>query len=324
MDQDRFASMGSKRMSARAHVYFLLRRVFSQSQRDTLKRRLVTFRRRLNKAYIVIYGQYTAKELVGELKNRVRDDWEILMVHSSYDHLLPMFLGRPQDLVNELIAFCGKDRTLVMPTFVLGGRLYDKEQYFSTHAFDLRRTPSEMGLLTEVFRRTPGAKRSLHPTHSICAFGPLAEELTVTHHLAATRTGLGTPFNFMAERKTAIVGLGVEYYRCLTQTHTAEDILGDAFPVQFEKAPFPVTLIDSKGNKLQYSLTIPKTSLVLDNTFLRFLLPENDLIEWNFRGTAMFVTWAGAITECLIGAAKKGVTVYRAPNSSVREAAPQV
>ncbi|NJS39886.1 MAG: AAC(3) family N-acetyltransferase [Rhodobacteraceae bacterium] len=67
------------------------------------------------------------------------------------------------------------------------------ESLHKTHNFDAKRTPSEMGLLTELFRRAPGAKRSLHPTHSVTALGPLAEQLTATHHQATTPSGRGTP-----------------------------------------------------------------------------------------------------------------------------------
>jgi aminoglycoside 3-N-acetyltransferase len=222
-----------------------------------------------------------------------------------------MYKGSPQDLVNELITFCGKSRTLVMPAFVFGGRLYDKKEYFRIHSFNVRRTPSEMGLLTEVFRRTPGVTRSLHPTHSVCAFGPHAQELTATHHLTATRAGEKTPFGIMAKVPTAIVGLGIEYYRCVTQTHTAEDMLGDEFPVKFKQEPIQTVLIDAQGNRSDYVLTIPTASKPLDNTVLRSLLSSSELVEWNFHGTAMFVTTAGVVTERLIEAARNGITVYR-------------
>jgi len=294
-----------------AQLYFALKRSLTQSQRDMLKRRLAAGRKRFKQAYWLAYGKFNAKQLVEDLKGRVMEDFEILMVHSSYDGLLPTYQGNPQELVNELLAFCGRDRTLAMPAFVLGGRLYDKRKYFSSRPFDVRRTPSEMGLLTEIFRRMPGSLRSLHPTHSVCAMGPLARPLTDGHHLCDTRVGPGTPFDFMARKRTAIVGLGVKYYRCLTQTHTPEDILGEAFPVPFDRDPFPVTMIDSAGDRLHYDLAIPHTSQQLDNTLLRPLLPKAALREWSFHGAPMFATEARAVTDCLVEAAKRGVTLYR-------------
>ena len=293
----------------KSQLYIATRRLISQRKRDALKRRVITFRKRLSGVYLMLYGRHSARELVEQLKTRVPDDFEVLMIHSAYDRLLPMYQGGPQDLVNELIAFCGKDRTLAMPTFSLGGRLYNKD-YFRTHPFDVKRTPSEMGLLTEVFRRTPGVTRSLHPTHSVCAIGPLAGELTATHHLASTRVGRGTPFETMAQRRTAIVGLGIEYYRCITQAHTAEDMLGDEFPVKFEKQPIPTVLIDYRGNKIPYNLTIPRSSKLVHNTLLRSLLSEEELKVWKFNGTVMWMAVASSVTERLLEAAKKGVTIW--------------
>jgi aminoglycoside N3'-acetyltransferase len=312
VNSQKFMSTAAKawRTAAKAQFYFVVRRVCSQRTRDALKRRLVTSRRRLSTAYLMIYGRYTAGELIQELKNRIPLDFDILMVHSSYDHLLPMYRGTVTELVDELLGFCGKNRTLAMPAFVLGGRLYDKKAYFSTRPFDVKRTPSEMGLVTEVFRRKPGVMRSLHPSHSICAIGPLAQELVATHHLVPTRTGKGTPFETMAQNRTAIVGLGVEYFRVLTQTHTAEDMLGDDFPIQFKKEPFPVVVVDQTRNKFLYNLTIPETSKQMDTTLLRSLLSEKELVEWKFHGTPLFATRAGVVTERLVDAARKGITVY--------------
>jgi aminoglycoside 3-N-acetyltransferase len=174
----------------------------------------------------------------------------------------------------------------------------------------VKRNASEMGLVTEIFRRMSGVKRSLHPTHSVCALGPLAEELTATHHLAPTRTGHGTPFEVMARKRCVIAGLGVEYFRVLTQTHTAEDMLGDEFPVKFEKDTFPVTMLDWKGNKVSYELCVLSPPKTLDNTLLRSILRKGELREWNFRGTRLFVTFADRVTKRLIDAARQGLTVY--------------
>lgn len=297
--------------AAKARLHYLLRRCLSQRNRNYIKGWQRSARKRMSKALSLLHGTYSAKEIVEDLKVRIPADAEILMVHSSYDRLLPMYSGGPQELIYELISLCGKNRTLVMPAFVLGGRLYEKKEYFRTHAFDVRKTPSEMGLLTEIFRRTPGVVRSLHPTHSICALGPHSQELTIRHHLADTRAGENTPFGLMARIPTAIVGLGIEYFRCVTQTHAAEDFLGDQFPVKFRREPISTILIDLNGNRTDYNLTIPTCSKPLDNTVLRSLLSNKELIEWTFHGTAMFVTTARLVTERLIEAARKGITVYR-------------
>src|SRR5205809_562807 len=103
--------MKAWKTAVKAELYFTIRRLFSQQQRSALKRWLVTSRKRLGPVYLMLYGRYSARELVEQLKARVPEDFDILMVHSSYDRLLPMYTGTPNDLVDELIAFCGKDRT---------------------------------------------------------------------------------------------------------------------------------------------------------------------------------------------------------------------
>jgi aminoglycoside N3'-acetyltransferase len=302
--------LSSGMTTVKTRVFYTAQRVLSQERRNNIKLWLASRRKEWAKLYVMIHGNYTAKELVADIKSHINRDFEILMVHSGYDRLLPMYTGKHQDILHELLEFCGKDRTLVFPTFVLGGRAVNPIDYFKTRNFDAKRTPSEMGMLTEFFRRMPEAKRSLHPTHSIAAIGPLAEELTATHQLAPTPSGKGTPFEMMARRKTAIVGFGVEYFRCLTQVHTAEDLVGDAFPVNFQKEQAPVNIVDATGKKSVYNLTVLKTANNANLSVLRPLLSRADLQEWRFRGTPMFVTYADKVTDCLVEAARKGVTIY--------------
>jgi aminoglycoside N3'-acetyltransferase len=245
------------------------------------------------------------------------------MVHSSFDGLLPMFKGRANELVSMLIKFCGPDRTLVMPSFVMGGRNFDTREYYRARPFDVHRTPSETGLVGELFRRMPGVLRSVHPTCSICALGPLAGELTASHHLARTGLGKDSPFGLMTRRRTAILGLGVEYYRCLTHAHTATSELGDEFPIKFSHASISVTLVDHEGRRIEHELGLPDRSKKLDLRVLWSLLSREELAEWRFHGVPMFIVpQAGIVTKRLVDAARRGITIYgTVPNNAGRPAA---
>lgn len=311
-------SFATRRLNAvRARVRALLRCSLSQERRTELKRLQGLIRKRLAPAISVVHGSFGIDALAEELARLLPVDFEILMVHSSYDALLPMYKESPCELIAALIRICGPERTLVMPAWVMGGRNFDTRTYFSTRPFDVRRTPSELGLLAEVFRRTPGVLRSLHPTCSVCALGPLAPELTATHHLARTGLGPDSPFGTMTHRRTTVLGLGVEYYRCLTHAHTAKDVLGDAFPIKFRSASMPVTLIDYDGNSLQFELGLPDRSTdapKLDLRLLWSLLAKDELLEWRFHGVPMFVVpRASIVTERLVEAARKGITIYGRP-----------
>ena len=295
----------------RAGVRATLRRTLSQERRTELKRLQGAARKRMGPVFSLVHGSFDTEELIAELARRLPPDFEILMVHSAFDGLMPMYKGNAKDLVNGLIKLCGPERTLVMPSFVMGGRTYDAAAYFRSRPFDVRRTPSEMGLVAELFRRTPNVVRSLHPTCSLCALGPLAKEMTSGHHLSETGLSPDSPYGVMTRRRTAILGLGVEYYRCLTHAHTAGHQMGDAFPIKFQNLSTTVTLIDYSGNRCEYELGLPDRTKKLDLRVLWSVLSKDELVEWRFHGVSMFVVpQAGILTARLVEAARQGVTIY--------------
>jgi aminoglycoside 3-N-acetyltransferase len=305
-------SLALRGLSAvRAGVRATLRRALTQSRRTELKRLQGLARKRLGPVLSLVHGTFSTEELVVELGRRLPPDFEILMVHSSFDGFPPMYKSGPKDLVNALIDFCGPERTLVMPSFVMGGRTYDTSAYFQSRPFDVRRTPSEMGLVAEIFRRTPNVLRSLHPTCSVCALGPLGKELTTGHHVSRTGMSPDSPYGVMTRRRTAILGLGVEYYRCLTHVHTAGHQMGDAFPIKFANRSTQVALVDYDGSRYDYTLGLPDRTKKLDLRVLWSVLSKDELVEWRFHGVPVFVVpRAGVLTERLIEAARRGITIY--------------
>jgi aminoglycoside 3-N-acetyltransferase len=304
------ASLGLNQV--RAGVRALLRGTLSQERRTKLKRLQGLARKRLGPVLSLVNGSFTTQELLSELAGRLPQDFEILMVHSSFDGFLPMYKGTAKELVSALIGLCGSQRTLVMPAFVMGGRNYDTCEYFKSRRFDVRNTPSEVGLVTEVFRRTAKVSRSLHPTCSLCALGPLAKEVTAGHHVSRTGMSPDGPFGVMTRRRTAILGLGVEYYRCLTHAHTAGDEMGDTFPVKFFNSSWTkVTLVDYDGSPYEYRLGLPDRTKKLDLTVLWSVLAKDELVEWRFHGVPIFlVPQAGVLTKRLVAAARRGITIY--------------
>jgi aminoglycoside N3'-acetyltransferase len=146
----------------------------------------------------------------------------------------------------------------------------------------------------------------------VCALGPLADELTATHHLAATSFGAGTPFGLMAERRTAIVGLGTEYFRCLSQVHAAEDLLGDRYPLRLRPETVPVELRAPDGAVYAYELAVDAQGLERRMELLERIMSPDELARWRFHGVPLFVTSAARVTEVLVDAAERGETIYSA------------
>src|SRR5689334_5338465 len=90
-----------------------------------------------------------------------------LFVHSSLSACGWMRYG-PSGVIDVLLQWLGNKKTLVLPTHTY---CYPDEEG-RCEVFDLAKTESQVGAITNYFWRRPGVARSLHPTHSLAAMGP--------------------------------------------------------------------------------------------------------------------------------------------------------
>lgn len=301
-------------MSPLEFVSGLAFKYLNQSQIEGLRSTYLKARISLYPAMRWLYGTFDAASLRAHLEEKVGTDFDILMVHSSVNHMAPMYTDGPLELVKMLMEFCGPSRTLAMPAFYFGDpKIGGAYATFSKRPrFDLKRVPSQMGLATELFRRIPGVFQSRHPVYRIAAIGPMAREMTLGHELAKYPNGVGTPFDFMFKNNTRIIGIG-KPFQVLTQAHHVEAVMGDEFPVpRGNGAGLEVTVIDGKeevtarltGNGLLWSFNIWK---------LREIMNQQRLTEWQFHHVPMFSTRANDVTSDLLEAARRGVTLYERP-----------
>ena len=252
----------------------------------------MTMRNKAGPLMCAIYGTFDAAALRAHLSERVGSDFEIMMVHSSLNHMQPMYGGSPLDFVRMLMDFCAPDQTLVMPAFCFDNPTLS----IGGARFDLRKTPSQMGLATELFRRSKGVVQSRHPIYRMAAWGPLAQQLTSGHERAVNAVGRGTPFDFMANHDTVILGIGKPLV-VLTHVHHAEAVMGVDFPVPGHSGRSPiVTVVD--GNE-EFSVTLTSRSFEWRRNMwkLRSIMNRESLREWNFHRVPMFATRAGDVSE---------------------------
>ena len=203
-----------------------------------------------------------------------------------------------------------------MPAFYFGDQSLGGAYATFKHQprFDLRRTPSQMGLATELLRRSKGARQSRHPVYRVSALGPLAEALTHGHEVAGSPCGRGTPFDFMANHETWIVGIG-KSFEVLTQVHHAEDVMGEEFPVPGEiGSGLTMTLVDGE-EEIPFVLVHRGLRWRRNMWKLRDILGPDMLREWTFHHVPMFATRAGDVTAALMEAARRGVTLYERPRT---------
>ncbi len=140
-----------------------------------------------------------------------------LLVHSSLRALGPV-PGGAETVIRGLLAALGDEGTLLLPA--LSYRHVNPKQ----PRFDVRLSPSNVGALAEYFRLREGTQRSLHPTHSICAVGPLASLLLRDHLLDTTPVGAHSPLHLLPQHNGQILMLGCGL-RPNTSMHGVEELV---------------------------------------------------------------------------------------------------
>lgn len=130
----------------------------------------------------------TQKEIQSALRASGIRAGDTLLVHSSLKSM-GYVEGGADAVIDACLEVLGPDGTLVMPTLIQK----NFADAYRTWSLD---KPSDVGFITETFRRRRGVLRSDQATHSVAACGPLAEFLTRDHGRYGRRIGAfgDTPF----------------------------------------------------------------------------------------------------------------------------------
>ena len=163
----------------------------------------------------------TASDITAALEHLGVKQGDIILVHSSYKNLGAVE-GGAEAVIRGLEAAIGKGDTLVMPTLCQ----VDFNNSYKTWHMD---KPSDVGYLTEYFRKQMYVYRSNQETHSVAARGKYAYELTFEHkargpHLCPFGEYAfadSSPWLKMQAMGAKTVFIGVTS-RCNTMKHTVE------------------------------------------------------------------------------------------------------
>ena len=138
---------------------------------------------------------------------------EVVFFHSSLSRLGHVE-GGAETVIDALVAAVHPGGTVVAPTFnlIAGDRRAN---------WDVRTTPSTVGLVTETLRHRPEAVRSDHFSHAVAALGPRAQELTRDHVRVRGRDGgwpgafgPDSPFDKLYHGDAHYLLLGVDFDVC--------------------------------------------------------------------------------------------------------------
>jgi aminoglycoside 3-N-acetyltransferase len=140
---------------------------------------------------------------------------DTLLVHSSYKSLGPVDSG-PQTVIEALLAALGSGGTLIMPSFNF--------DFNKGKPWDVRSTPSQMGILTEFVRKDPRAKRVFHPIYSFAIIGKHAEMLGSLRYKSSYERN--SVFGKLRDLDGKIMVIGLSYTNSMTFFHHIEQMEG--------------------------------------------------------------------------------------------------
>ena len=126
--------------------------------------------------------------------------------------------GGAKTVIRGLLDALGPDGTLLMPA--LSYRYVN-----AAHpAFDVLRTPSNIGTIPETFRTRAGTMRSVCPTHSVCGVGTQAKRLLKDHPLDETPCGAHSPYRLLRDGEGQILFIGCGL-KPNTSMHGVEELI---------------------------------------------------------------------------------------------------
>lgn len=171
---------------------------------------------------------------------------DTVMLHSAYS-VESGLRGSVSDLIDTFIKAVGPEGHLLMVSLPYRNASLDWLQ--SGRRFDVRKTPSMMGMVSEVFRRRPDVLRSLHPTHPILVHGPQAERFIAAHPNCLHPCGPGTPFDEVAKADGKVVFFNVPLYT-FTFFHYLEHVVSPTLPFAlYTDTLFEAQVVDATGQE---------------------------------------------------------------------------
>src|SRR5699024_290023 len=128
-----------------------------------------------------------------------------IIIHSSMKSIGEVE-GQADTVLDAFSEFM-KDGLLVFPTHTWAHINEEQPKFY------VEETPTNIGILTELFRKRPDVVRSLHPTHSVAALGDGAEEFVAGDEQFDTLIARGSSWGKLLERESNMLLIGVDLTR---------------------------------------------------------------------------------------------------------------
>ncbi len=141
-----------------------------------------------------------------------------VILQSSYKGMGVDVEGKAAGIFDAVLDLVGSEGSVITAA-------YNHTSWTAQHYFDIRETPTDIGIVAELFRQDPRVRRTKHPIHSLAVAGKLQDELCeleytdsfgpdsvwttlLKYDVICTTIGLGTEMAFLpchyAETQAAV------------------------------------------------------------------------------------------------------------------------
>jgi aminoglycoside 3-N-acetyltransferase len=290
----------------------MLLSLLPETQQQVIRARA---RRLRSQLFDRLYG-YDATQLTATLRGLGIGEGDAIMMQSSFDNLNG-FSGEAADVIDCVLKVIGPTGHLFMVSMPYGGAARDYLR--QAKPFDVRRTPSHMGFLSELFRRRKGVLRSANPMHPVLAWGPRAERIIEGHEDLAYSCGENSPFEKMLELDTKAFLFDVDL-DVLTFAHYLEHLFRDTAPAPvYSDEPLEIEIIDRSGARRRVAVyPFAPEAMKLRNFGALYdeLLAQNRVHEARIGNTDLRLVKLREVLACCAELVEHGGHIFAQPGEA--------
>ena len=246
--------------------------------------------------------KFNSKDFVNFIEDLGIEEKDTVFFPSSWNEFYN-FNDGIKDLINSLIEFLGDKGNLVMPS--------NTNLYCEGSIFDVKKTPTNAGLIAELFRRSPNVKRSIHLNSSVCAHGKNSEFLCRGHEKSISSWDDFSPYKKLYDLDATILTVGCGYFFSMgTPWHRVDSIMLNKEDKKFKKIynkKIKYFWKDCQSKGEAYCLIRQKeANLNFINKYLKDVPHLNNKIS-NLKGYSVKVK---PLVNKGVELAQKGITMY--------------
>ncbi|WP_275098473.1 AAC(3) family N-acetyltransferase [Sedimenticola hydrogenitrophicus] len=263
---------------------------------------------------------YDGNKLKAKLTKMGVGAGDALMVHASW---IPTsgFRGSPLEMIEALKSTVGEEGLLAMPSMTYHNQS-SREFLESGKPVDIRRSPSKMGILSEVFRRNRAVQRSQSVTHPILVWGKGGTALIEGQAQNDKPFGKDSVFNRLLKLNGKVLCINTPF-SSITFTHHLEDRIAGHLPFSlYESQPMTGILIDQAGNRRElkaFVLSERANALRCEERLIQELDRHGIIQRSRIGNTRLLLVECQRMRDCVEEMYQKGKSFFDTPEENPEE-----